>query len=150
MTYYFPFGNAGGVSVTTAPFALTTITASFMPVDIVSPTASFATSVINTPAAGPNGISKTLADCTGVASRGPTGSIGPTGSSGIDVTVCPPGTKECPGLFVSLSAVNAARPSGSQFSIVCINTAGYIPTTVGCPENLPVDLPTYTLPTIPA
>lgn len=149
MSFYFPFGNTSALSKNSINYTLTAITASAMPKTVVAVTASFATQVINLPPSGTNGTSKTLADCTGPVSAGPTGFMGAQGSSGADITICPPGTKECPGLFVSLSVVNAARPTSSRFSIVCINTNGYVPSTVGCPENLPVDLPTYTLPTIP-
>jgi hypothetical protein len=150
MSYYFPFGNASAVSVQNISYSFAATSASAMSSELLisALSASFANSVQNTPPNGTNGTAATSELCTGTAEAGDQGPQGPRGNDGLDYTTCPPGSKECPGLFVSLSAVNAARASGSQFSIVCIDVTGYIASTVGCPDYLPVNVG-YTLPTIP-
>lgn len=149
MPYYYPIGNSAALTVQNIDYAFSAVTASVILSTTVVPTASFATSVTNSPPAGNNGTNVDPATCTATAPTGDPGAQGPRGSDGPDATTCPPNTKECPGLFVSLSMVNANRPSGSQFSIVCLDVTGYIESTIGCPDYLPVDAPTYTLPTIP-
>jgi len=149
MSYFFPFGNAEAISVTSISQSFSAATASFILNSVVVPTASFATSTTNVPPNGTTGASILEEACTDTPAAGNTGPTGPSGPLGTDVTSCPPGTKECPGLFTSLSLfVNPNRASGSQFSIVCIETAGYILATIGCPNYLPTSSG-YTLPTIP-
>lgn len=149
MSYYFPFGNTAGLSTPNVNFALTAISASYIAETFIPLTASFASTSINTPPSGPQGVSVNSASCTAPTTQGPQGFQGFNGSNGTDKTTCPPGTIECPGLNVSLSLyVNPNRASGSQFSIVCIKTAGYIPSTIGCPDYLPTSSG-YVTPTIP-
>lgn len=149
MSYFFPFGNAEAISVSNISQSFSATTAGFILNSVFVPTASFATSTTNTPPAGTAGANVLEAACTETPAPGNTGPTGPIGPLGTDVTSCPPGTKECPGLFTSLSLfVNPNRASGSQFSIVCIETAGYIQSTIGCPDYLPTSSG-YTLPTIP-
>lgn len=161
MSYYFPFGGGEVTTLLNISNSLAAATASReFSNSITVLTASFATSVINAPPAGPNGISRTSGDCAASASANPslltsgsTGTQGPTGSKGADVLTCPPGTVRCMDLEVSLSAqyndgvtrgVNYYQPSGSQFSIVCMQ----VPTTcssaqaqAGCPGYLRITSP---------
>ena len=148
MSYYFPFGNSSLVVNTNVSYSISAVTASRPQfASIVVPTASFVTSVINAPASGTIGVHKSASDCTSTSPVGAQGVTGQQGDMGSSYTVCPPGTKECPGLFTSLSLfVNPNRASGSQFSIVCIETAGYVYSSVGCPDYLP----TSSNPNIPA
>lgn len=149
MSYFFPFGNAEAISVFSISQSFSATTAGFILNSVFVPTASFATSTTNTPPAGIAGANALEAACTETAAPGNTGPTGPRGPLGTDVTSCPPGTKECPGLFTSLSLfVNPNRASGSQFNIVCIETAGYVQSTIICPDYLPTSSG-YTLPTIP-
>lgn len=151
MSYYFPFGIAGGQSVQNINYALSAISASAPEFATISvSTASYVQSVQIAPENGTTGTSRVAADCPyrSDLEDGPRGLQGDTGSKGTDVLSCPPGTKACPDLYVSLSVewsssiggprgVNFYRPSGSQFSIVCIQTAGYIASTIICPASLP-------------
>lgn len=147
MTYYFPFGNSSLIVKANVSYSISAVTASRPEfASIVIPTASFATSVINAPANGTNGVHKSASDCTGTSPAGVQGVTGPRGDMGSSYTICPPGTKECVNLNASLAAVNASRSSGSHFSIVCIETSGYVASTVGCPSTLP----TSSNPAIPA
>ena len=150
MSYYFPFGNSSAISVDNINYAFSAISGSVISSSLLIPalSASFANSVQNTPPNGTTGASVDASTCTGTPDNGDQGTQGPRGALGSDLSYCPAGTKECPGLFVSLSAVNAARSSGSQFSVVCIDVTGYIASTVGCPDYLPVNVG-YTLPSIP-
>lgn len=161
MSYYFPFGGGEVTTILNISNSLAAATASRqLNNSITVLTASFASSVINSPPAGPNGISRTSGDCATSASVNPsllvsgsTGEQGPTGSKGADVLTCPPGTVRCMNLEVSLSAqyndgvtrgVNYYQSSGSQFSIVCMQ----VPTTcssaqaqAGCPGYLRITSP---------
>lgn len=149
MSYYFPFGNAAGLSTPNVNFTLTAISASYIAETFIPLTASFASAAINTPPPGPPGASVNFASCSAPVAQGSQGFQGSTGFNGTSITTCPPGTIECPGLNVSLSLfVNPNRASGSQFSIVCIKTEGYVPSTIGCPEYLPTSSG-YVTPTIP-
>lgn len=152
MTYIFPLN----FTTQSIRFALNTPVASVPTAATITVlTASFASSVVTSPAAGTNGSNISQATCDASASAnpsllitGPKGATGGTGSKGINITTCPAGTKECPALNVSLSAAyddgvtrgaNYYVPSGSQYSIVCIQ----IPPTcdagdVVCPGYLPV------------
>jgi hypothetical protein len=155
MSYYFPFGAFSAVSVQNISYSFAAITASRpQTTNILVPTASLAISVQNTPPAGTSGTNVNIDSCTGTAPNGPDGVQGPTGSKGTDVTTCPPGTIECTGLNISLSAVYGAGlnginyyvPSGSQYSIVCLQIPpGCTAAQVGCPSSLP----TGTYPSIP-
>lgn len=162
MSYYFPFGGSGATTVQNISHSLFATTAS-LPTsnDITVITASYAVVSGSTPPAGFAGINITTEMCTTSASINPSllvsgssGSQGPTGSKGTDVLTCPDGTVRCTALEVSLSAqyddgitrgVNYYVPSGSQFSIVCMQ----IPTTcsaaqalAGCPDYLRITAPT--------
>jgi hypothetical protein len=161
MSYYFPFGGSEATTTQNINFSLSATTASVPTVNTITAlTASFASAVVNSPTAGANGINVTLSDCQTSASLNPSllvsgaaGTQGPTGSKGTDVLTCPPGTVRCMDLEVSLSAqyndgitrgVNYYQPSGSQFSIVCMQ----VPTTcssaqaqAGCPGYLRITSP---------
>lgn len=163
MSYYFPLGGAEVTTLLNISNSLAAATASREFSNTITVlTASFASSVINSPPAGPGGVSRTTGDCADSASANPsllvsgsTGAQGPTGSKGADVLTCPPGTVRCMALEVSLSAqfisptsgqrgVNYFQPSGSQFSIVCMQ----VPTTcssaqaqAGCPDYLRITSP---------
>lgn len=137
MSSYFPLGNASftasvehGITAITSSRPLTTIA-------FVS-TASYAVSVENPPAAGTNGINKTFDICSAFPSpTGERGDTGATGPAGTNITSCPAGTKPCTSLNASLTAFNLGRPAGSQFSIVCIQSSGYVYDTIVCPPTLP-------------
>lgn len=148
MSYYFPFGTSAVGTVENIPYALTAVSASAILHTILVPTASRATSVQNTPSAGPSGISQTEFTCTDSGQSGLPGADGLQGGAGVNAVTCPQGTKECPGLFVSLSAVNSNRDPSSQFSIVCIDLAGNAESSITCPDYLPTSSG-WTLPTIP-
>jgi hypothetical protein len=164
MSYYFPFGGSEATTTQNISHSLLATTASAPVVNTITAlTASFASSVVNSPAAGTNGISVTLSDCQTSASLNPSllvsgavGNQGLTGSKGTDVLICPAETVRCTDLEVSLSAaftynavsypngLNGIRPSGSQFSIICMQ----VPTTcsstqalAGCPEYLHIANP---------
>jgi hypothetical protein len=162
MSYYFPFGGGEAITTQNISFSLSATTASVPTVNTITAlTASFASAVVNSPPAGTNGINVTLSDCQTSASLNPSllvsgaaGNQGPTGSKGTDVLICPTGTVRCMDLEVSLSAqflsgtgqrgVNYFQPSGSQFSIVCMQ----VPTTcssaqaqAGCPQYLRITSP---------
>lgn len=150
MSYYFPFGNFSQTSVQNISYSFAATSGSrpeFANISI--PTASYAPSSISTPPAGTNGISKTAGDCTSTAPTGPQGAVGVSGSAGPNISDCPAGSMPCPNLIPSLATVNANRASGSQFNIVCIETAGYIQSTVGCPGTLPTSSG-YVFPLIPS
>ena len=159
MSYYFPFGGSSTTSIQTVSHSILATTASVpLSSTITALTASFASTVQITPSAGTNGTSKTLADCGTSTIEGPKGVKGPTGSKGTDNTTCPQGTIECPLLFTSLSMVlpgfpngiNAARPSGSQFSKVCMEIPiGCTSANAECPPFLPTASISSTYPSIP-
>jgi hypothetical protein len=161
MSYYFPFGGSQATTIQTISHSLLATTASVPVVNTITAlTASFASTVVNPPSAGTAGISQTLSDCQTSASLNPSllvsgaaGNQGPTGSKGTDVLTCPPGTVRCMGLEVSLSAqyndgvtygVNYYQPSGSQFSIVCMQvpaTCSSAQAQAGCPDYLRITSP---------
>lgn len=162
MSYYFPFGGSEATTTQNISYSLSATTASAPTSNTITAiTTSFASAVINSPTAGTAGTNVTLSDCQTSASLNPSllvsgsaGLQGPTGSKGTDILTCPPGTVRCMALEVSLSAqfmsgtgqrgVNYFQPSGSQFSIVCMQ----VPTTcssaeaqAGCPQYLRVTSP---------
>lgn len=162
MSYYFPLGEKDAITTQNINYALLSVTSSVArTANVRALTASFATTTLNSPPAGDNGISVTLEGCQTASAANPSllvsgakGQQGPTGSKGTDVLTCPAGTVRCVGLEVSLSAqwssslgdrgVNYYLPSGSQFSIVCMQ----VPTTcssaqalAGCPDYLPITAP---------
>jgi hypothetical protein len=151
MSYYFPFGGSAAASVQSIPYALSAITAS-VPENstTITLTASFASTVQITPLAGTNGANKTLEDC-GTSDRvGPQGVQGPTGSKGPDNTTCPPGTVECVSLNQYLPNLNSLRPSGSQFSKVCMQIPiGCNSGNAVCPPYLPSASVNASYPNIP-
>jgi len=157
MSYYFPLGVLDATSATNITSSILATTAS-VPINsnVSALTASFAITTLDPPTAGIAGTSVTLAECEADTAQfvpGASGQQGPTGSKGVDVTVCPPGTIRCMDLEVSLSAnyldaftsgANAYVSSGSQYSIVCMQ----IPTTcssaqaqAGCPDYLIITAP---------
>lgn len=157
MSYYFPFGATDALSTNNINASLLATTASVpLNSNVSAITASYAITTLDTPTAGTPGTSVTQAECeanTSAYISGSQGQQGPTGSKGPDNTVCPPGTVRCMALEVSLSAqyidaftsgANAYVPSGSQYSIVCMQ----IPTTcssaqaqAGCPDYLYISQP---------
>ncbi len=139
MSYYYPFGaSSGGGIVANISYSLAATTGSRAQfASIAVNTASYAISVQNTPSNGTAGQNNDGTTCTGTAEQGDRGVTGPSGSKGLNFDYCPAGTKWCNLLDASLPAVNATRPSGSQFSIVCIETSGYLESSVTCPATLP-------------
>jgi hypothetical protein len=143
MSYYYPFGTATSATIANISYSLSAPTGS-RPQFVAIPvnTASYAVTVQNSPPNGTTGQNNDGTNCTATAPQGDRGVTGPSGSKGSNYDYCPAGTKWCPSLDASLVAVNAIRPSGSQFSIVCIETVGYIASTVTCPATLPTS-PSY-------
>jgi hypothetical protein len=161
MSYYFPLGEKDSITTQNINYALLSVTSSVArTANVRALTASFATTTLNSPPAGDNGISVTLEGCQTASAANPSllvsgakGQQGPTGSKGTDVLTCPAGTVRCVGLEVSLSAqyndgvtrgVNYYLPSGSQFSIVCMQvptTCSSAQATAGCPDYLPITAP---------
>lgn len=161
MSYYFPLGEKDAITTQNITFSLLSVTSSVArTANVRALTASFATTTLNSPPAGDNGISVTLEGCQTASVTNPSllvsgakGQQGPTGSKGTDVLTCPAGTVRCVGLEVSLSAqyndgvtrgVNYYLPSGSQFSIVCMQvptTCSSAQATAGCPDYLPITAP---------
>jgi len=152
MSFYFPLGEKDTITTQNIDFALLSVTSSIVRASNVRAlTASFATTTLSSPAAGANGISVTLEGCQAAANANPSlfvsgarGQQGPTGSKGTDILTCPAGTVRCVNLEGSLSTVNASVPSGSQYSIVCMQ----VPTgcssdqaLAGCPASLPIATP---------
>lgn len=147
-SYYFPFGANDRAQTQSISFALSAITAS-LPVSatVLAITASYAITSASRPAAGTNGTNQSEASCGTSTIVGSKGLQGPTGSKGTDYGGCPPGTTECVNLHISLSAnwinpinnrpgINYFRPSGSQFSKVCIEIPPGCSVGV-CPPQLP-------------
>lgn len=150
MTYYFPVGANITVVPLNISLANSAVTASApSSSNITAITASFAAASGSVPQNGTNGANAIQSVCQADFSKyisGSKGLQGPTGSKGIDNLTCPPGTIECTQLNVSLSAnyldaftsgANAYVPSGSQYSIVCMQ----IPPNCGnptCPPYLPM------------
>ena len=161
MSYYFPLGEKDAITTQNINYALLSVTSSVArTANVRALTASFATTTLNSPPAGDNGISVTLEGCQTASAANPSllvsgakGQQGPTGSKGTDVLTCPAGTVRCVGLEVSLSAqyndgitrgVNYYLSSGSQFSIVCMQvptTCSSAQATAGCPDYLPITTP---------
>jgi hypothetical protein len=164
MSYYFPFGGASSISIQNISYSFSATTASVpLSTSTYAITASYATTSGSVPPSGQNGTSKTLSECQALGTANPTllvsgstGLQGPTGSKGADNLTCPGGTIECPALHISLSAnwnngagqngVNYYVPSGSQYSIVCMEipvgcSATSAPLAV-CPPYLPIAFPT--------
>lgn len=158
-SYYFPFGGAEASTVQNVSHSLFAVTAS-VPVSttVLAITASFALASGSTPPNGANGTNQTAELCGPSTIPGPTGATGPRGATGADLITCPPGTIECPALNVSLSlalppafpnGINALRPSGSQFSKVCMQIpVGCTSENVFCPEYLPSASVTSVFPSI--
>ncbi len=159
MTYYFPFRGSDAASLNTLSYSLRATTASVPRSSTVTAlTASFAISSGSTPSAGTNGINQTAELCGPSTISGSKGAKGDSGSLGADNAICPKGTVECTGLLTSLSMVlpgfpngiNGVRPSGSQFSIVCMEIPpGCTSATATCPPFLPTASITATFPSIP-
>jgi hypothetical protein len=164
MSYYFPFRGTDAVTKQNIDYSISAVTASVpQSKTITAITASYAVKSEIVPPNGAPGLSITEFACQSAAETNPkllksgsTGAQGPTGSRGTDVLVCPDGTIRCTNLEVSLSAaftynavsypngLNGSRPSGSQFSIICMQ----IPTTcssaqaqAGCPDYLHIATP---------
>jgi len=150
MSYYFPFGGSQAISTQNINYSILATTASVPFSNTTNAlTASFASSVINTPEAGSNGTSKTVADCGNSTIPGVKGVQGPTGSKGTDNTSCPTGTIECVNLNQFLPNMNSLRPSGSQFSKVCMEIPpGCTSATAVCPPYLPSASVNSTYPSI--
>lgn len=167
MSYYFPFGGSEATNIQNISYSLSAVTSSVPTANTITAlTASFSSAVVNSPVAGTNGTSVTLSDCQTSASLNPSllvsgaaGNQGPTGSKGIDVLTCPAGTVRCTNLEVSLSAaftyntvsypngLNGSRPSGSQFSIICMQVPTSCSSTqalAGCPDYLHIANPSIT------
>lgn len=160
MSYYFPFG--AGAATTNISYSLSVVTASVpFSTSTIALTTLFSPTVKNTPANGTNGTNATTEYCQANPPQlisGSTGLQGETGSKGSDNNICPENSIRCNALEVSLSAgyndgvtrgVNYYVPSGSQYSIVCMQVApgcfaGSAP-TASCPEYLPMG----TWPSIP-
>ena len=153
-SYYFPFGGGQATAIESISHSLTATTAS-VPFSsaIVALTASFAATSGSTPLAGLNGTSVTEAQCNAAAVANPsllisgsTGGQGPTGSQGPSNTTCPPNTVLCSELIPSLSGafpgypngINGTLPSGSRYSIVCMEIPPGCDNTVLCPPYLPI------------
>lgn len=150
MSYYFPFGAAESISTQNINYSLLATTASAPLSNATNAlTASFASSVINTPTAGSAGANKTIADCGTSTISGSKGVQGETGSKGTDNNSCPTGTVECVDLNQYLPQLNALRPSGSQFSKVCMEIPPGCDNTVLCPPYLPSASVTAIFPAIP-
>jgi hypothetical protein len=161
MSYYFPLGASTAIEKQNIDYAVSAITASVPSTKTITTiTASYAETVANVPQQGNPGLSVTQFACELAAQQDPTllrsgsqGIQGNTGSKGTDVTTCPAGTVRCVELEVSLSAayndgvtrgVNYYRPSGSQFSIVCMEIltgCSSIQALAGCPDYLRVTSP---------
>lgn len=158
MSYYFPFGANASLTVQNIDYTLQAVTASVGTefADIIVSTASYAPTTQIVPTNGTDGVDRVLADCPQTAPRGPQGLQGAQGAKGAAAGFCPAGTKECPGLHESLSAawtngtnfgVNYYRADGARFVYVCIETAGYLASSVTCPDALPTSS-NYVIPNI--
>jgi len=161
---YFPFGVTSGLIKASVSYSFNAITASVArPNTITVPSASYAVTSASRPPAGVSGTSITFAECQVIVTAsnftplipysGSKGLQGPTGSQGTAYAApCPAGTIRCAGLEVSLSmalpgypsGINASRPSGSRFSIICMQVPAGCTTAI-CPTYLY----TASLPTIP-
>ena len=144
MSYYYPFGT--GASKDNISYALAATSAS-RPQSVATqmPTARFATTLQNAAPAGTSGTSRTLVECQGtVGTQGAQGANGQIGLSGTDMGtgMCPPGTKECAGLFSELAALNATLGPNNQFGVVCMDLEGRAADSLSCPGSLPSGVPT--------
>ena len=159
MTYYFPFRGSAAASKQNINLSLRATTASVpLSSNITALTASFATISEILPLAGTNGTNQTAESCGPSTIRGSDGLQGNTGSLGANNLSCPEGTIECGELSVSLSmalpgfpnGINGVRPSGSQFSKVCMQIPpGCSSGTAVCPPSLPTASITAIFPSIP-
>lgn len=169
MSYYFPFGGSDATTLQNISYSLFTTTASvpLSNVSTVALTASYAVKSGSVPYSGTPGLSVTEFACQEAATINPKllvsgskGIQGQTGSNGTDNNTCPGEgitTIRCNTLETSLSAafpgypygVNHTLPSGSRYSIVCMQIPpGCNNLTAVCPPFLPVP-PTQSLPSIP-
>lgn len=162
MSYYFPLGGSQATTLQNISHSLYAITSS-VPVSSATRvlTSSFASTSGSVPQSGSAGLVITQFACdlqvqanSKLLVSGSKGLQGPTGSVGTDNNSCPPGTIECVGLNVSLSAaftgypygLNHTLPSGSRYSKVCIEIPSNCTVEqVGCPGYLPI----AEIPTIP-
>ena len=151
MSYYFPIGGGSSISLLNISHSILATTASVpSSANLSVLTASYASTVLNTPPAGTNGANQSPELCGPSTISGSRGVAGPTGSRGADNTTCPPGTIECTSLNASLPQLNLLRPSGSQFSKVCMEIPpGCTALTAVCPDLLPSASVTSTYPSIP-
>lgn len=151
MTYYFPFRGSDAASKQNINLSLRATTASVpLSSNITALTASFATISEILPLAGTNGTNQTAESCGPSTIRGSDGLQGNTGSLGANNLSCPEGTIECGELSVSLYEINGLRPSGSQFSKVCMQIPpGCSSGSAVCPPFLPTASITATFPSIP-
>lgn len=150
-SYYFPFGGGATVSITNISHSILATTAS-VPIDSTLSvlTASYAPTVLNSPASGPAGTNQTAELCGPSTVSGSTGVQGPTGSKGTDNVTCPAGTIECTSLNQYLPQLNLLRPSGSQFIKVCMQIPpGCTSENAVCPDYLPSGSVSSTYPSIP-
>jgi hypothetical protein len=124
-SYYFPLGRPATIPTNIDYSIHATTASSAVNASITALTASFASSVLVAPAAGPAGINQNPTLCpTGPA--GPRGVQGPTGDAGVSLVGCPPNTKQC-------TALTGPAP----FTLVCIEipegcTAG----GTQCPDSI--------------
>lgn len=159
MSYYFPLGGNSAITVQNASHSLLATTASAASASsIVAEFAIYAITSGSKPAAGTTGMAIPAESCSAAAPVGPQGERGPSGSKGSDLSVCPAGTIECPQLTLSMSSaftgydltyypngINGVLPSGSQFTIVCIELGGCTTAQVVCPPSLSLaSFPTFT------
>lgn len=163
MSYYFPFGGVSSTSIQNISYSLFATTASVpFSTTVIAISASHSPIVKFAPPVGQNGTNATTEFCEAnppTLISGSTGDQGPTGSKGANNVTCPENSIRCTALEVSLSAgysdpgkpygANYYVPSGSQYSIVCMEippgcSAGSSPLAT-CPDYLPFG----TWPTIP-
>lgn len=162
MSYYFPYGAAAGTSIQNISYSLFATTASVpFSTTTIALSASYSPVVKFAPSNGQNGTNATTEFCETYFAENPyepipgqTGDQGDTGSKGENNVTCPGNSIRCNTLEVSLSGafpgypngINFTRPSGSQYSIVCMQIPpGCTSVTATCPGSLPVG----TWPSIP-
>lgn len=159
MSYYFPYGAAAGTSIQNISYSLFATTASVpFSTTTIALSASYSPVVKFAPSNGQNGTNATAEFCETYFAANPyepipgqTGGRGDTGSKGENNVTCPGNSIRCNTLEVSLSAgysdpnkpygANYYVPSGSQYSIVCMEippgcSAGSAPLAT-CPDYLP-------------
>ena len=153
MSTYFPLGNSSFTA--SIAYAVTATTGSYpIGASPLTITASYAASVEQAPVNGTAGAGKNADSCSiSIPPTGPTGPTGETGPAGSNLVTCPPGTKPCASLDGDLTTFNASRPVGSQFNIVCIETQGYVYSSITCPASFPYSTVTsngfYVYPILP-